>query len=75
MSGVDSSSGPNGLSSEQVRLVQNHLEEILSERRLRRKQRSRDFSPTDCRARFSRAIRFSLKERAIGAEMFGRPIG
>jgi len=74
MSGVDSSSGPNGLSSEQVRLVQNHLEEILSSGAFVGSKRSRDFLQLIVERALAGQFD-SLKERAIGAEMFGRPIG
>jgi TolB-like protein len=74
MSGVDSSSGPNGLSSEQVRLIQNHLEEILSSGAFVGSKRSRDFLQLIVERALAGQFD-SLKERAIGAEMFGRPIG
>ena len=74
MSGVDSSSGPNGLSTEQVRLVQNHLEEILSSGAFVGSKRSRDFLQLVVERALAGQFD-SLKERVIGAEMFGRPIG
>jgi len=74
MSGVDSSSGPNGLSTEQVRLIQNHLEEILSSGAFAGSKRSRYFLQLIVERALAGQFD-SLKERAIGAEMFGRPIG
>jgi TolB-like protein/Tfp pilus assembly protein PilF len=74
MSGVDSSSGPNGLSTEQIRLVQKHLEEILSSGAFVGSKRSRDFLQLIVERALAGQFD-SLKERVIGAEMFGRPIG
>jgi TolB-like protein/Flp pilus assembly protein TadD len=74
MSGVDPTSGPNELSAEQVRLVQNHLEEILSSGAFVGSKRSRDFLQLIVERALAGQFD-SLKERVIGAEMFGRPIG
>src|SRR5215469_405913 len=74
MSAVDPSSKTNELNAEQVRLVRNHLEEIIGSSAFAGSRRSQDFLRLI--VEHALAGRFeSLKERMIGAEMFGRPVG
>jgi TolB-like protein/Tfp pilus assembly protein PilF len=74
MSAVDPSSKADELTAEQVRLVRNHLEEVLASSAFAGSKRSRDF--LQLIVEHALAGRFdSLKERMIGAEMFGRPVG
>ena len=74
MSGADPSARGNELSSEQVRIIRDHLEEILSSGAFVGSKRSRDFLQLIVERALAGQFD-SLKERVIGAEMFGRPIG
>jgi TolB-like protein/Tfp pilus assembly protein PilF len=74
MSAVDPSSKATELSAEQVRSARNHLEEIIASSAFAGSKRSQDFLRLI--VEHALAGRFeSLKERMIGAEMFGRPVG
>jgi TolB-like protein/Tfp pilus assembly protein PilF len=74
MSAVDPSSKTDELNSEQVRVVRNHLEAVLASNAFAGSKRSRDF--LQLIVEHALAGRYdSLKERMIGAEMFGRPVG
>jgi len=74
MSAVDPASKADEFTSEQVRLVRNHLEEVISSSAFAGSKRSQDF--LQLVVEHALAGRFdSLRERMIGAEMFGRPIG
>jgi TolB-like protein len=64
----------NELSSEQARLVRSHLAEVISSSAFAGSKRCQDFLVLV--VEHALAGRFdSLRERMIGAEMFGRPIG
>src|SRR5207248_7064034 len=64
----------NELSSEQARLVRSHLEEVTLSSAFAGSKRCQDFLVLV--VEHALAGRFdSLRERMIGAEMFGRPIG
>jgi TolB-like protein/Flp pilus assembly protein TadD len=73
MSAVDPSSKPDELSSEQIRLVRNHLEEIIASGAFAGSKRSQDFLQLVVEHALARRFD-SLRERMIGAEMFGRPV-
>jgi len=73
MSAVDPSSKAGELSAEQERLVRSHLEEAIASSAFAGSKRSQDF--LQLIVEHALAGRFdSLRERMIGAEMFGRPI-
>src|SRR5216683_3983731 len=67
-------STPDGLSPERVGLVRDHLKEVVASRAFAGSKRAQDF--LQLIVEHALAGRFdSLRERMIGAEMFGRPIG
>jgi TolB-like protein/Flp pilus assembly protein TadD len=73
MSAVDPSSKAGELNAERERLVRCHLEEIVASSAFVGSKRSQDF--LQLIVEHALAGRFdSLRERMIGAEMFGRPI-
>src|SRR6202167_5015370 len=61
------------LSPEQVSLVREHLEEVLSSRTFAGSKRTQDFLRLIVRHTLEGDID-GLRERMIGAEMFGRPV-
>src|SRR5437879_6798464 len=73
MSTTDLVTKPDGLSPERVCLVRDHLKEVVSSRAFAGSKRAQDF--LQLIVEHALAGRFdSLRERMIGAEMFGRPI-
>ena len=73
MSSTDPVSKPDGLSPEQAGLVRDHLKEVIASRAFAGSKRAQDF--LQLIVEHALAGRFdSLRERMIGAEMFGRPI-
>lgn len=73
MSAMDPSSKTDELSAEQNRSVRRHLEEIIASSAFAGSKRSQDF--LQLIVEHALAGRFdSLRERMIGAEMFGRPV-
>src|SRR5271166_323740 len=74
MSAGNPSPAPNqGLSPERISLAQRHLERVLASKAFAGSQRSQDF----LRLILEHALaghKDNLRERMIGAEMFGRPI-
>ncbi len=74
MSTPEPVSTPDGLSPERVGLVRDHLKEVVASRAFAGSKRAQDF--LQLIVEHALAGRFdSLRERMIGAEMFGRPIG
>jgi TolB-like protein/Tfp pilus assembly protein PilF len=76
MSAADSSLAehPEVLNPEQIGLVRVHLNEVLASRAFAGSKRTQDFLQLIVRHAL-RGEFDSLRERMIGAEMFGRPIG
>ena len=73
MSPTDPVSKPDGLSPEGAGLVRDHLKEVIASRAFAGSKRAQDF--LQLIVEHALAGRFdSLRERMIGAEMFGRPI-
>jgi TolB-like protein len=73
MSPTDPVSRPDGLSPEGAGLVRDHLKEVIASRAFAGSKRAQDF--LQLIVEHALAGRFdSLRERMIGAEMFGRPI-
>jgi TolB-like protein/Tfp pilus assembly protein PilF len=73
MSAVDPTSKADEQSAERDRLVRSHLEEVIASNAFAGSKRSQDF--LQLVVEHALAGRFdSLRERMIGAEMFGRPI-
>src|SRR6201987_1375193 len=73
MSSTDPVSKPDGLSPEEAGLVRDHLKEVIASRAFAGSKRAQDF--LQLIVEHALAGRFdSLRERMIGAEMFGRPI-
>jgi TolB-like protein len=73
MSTTDPVSKPDELSPERVGLVRDHLKEVIASRTFAGSKRAQDF--LQLIVEHALAGRFdSLRERMIGAEMFGRPI-
>jgi TolB-like protein/Flp pilus assembly protein TadD len=73
MSSTDPVSKPDELSPEQAGLVRDHLKEVIASRAFGGSKRAQDFLLLI--VEHALAGRFdSLRERMIGAEMFGRPI-
>jgi len=69
----DSAEDLQGLSSEQISLIREHLQEVLSSPEFATSKRAQEF----LRILIEHALADrteSLKERMIGAEMFGRPV-
>jgi TolB-like protein len=64
----------DGLSPTQVALVRRHLNEVLASRAFAASKRSQDFLQLIVGHALEGRID-SLRERMIGAEMFGRPVG
>ncbi len=74
MSSTDPVSKPDEPSPEAAGLVRDHLKEIIASRAFAGSKRAQDF--LQLIVEHALAGRFdSLRERMIGAEMFGRPIG
>ena len=74
MSSTDPVSKPDEPSPEAAGLVRDHLKEIIASRTFAGSKRAQDF--LQLIVEHALAGRFdSLRERMIGAEMFGRPIG
>jgi TolB-like protein/Flp pilus assembly protein TadD len=65
--------GPEVLSPEQVRLVRLHLNEVLSSHAFAGSKRTQDFLQLIVGHALEGEVD-SLRERMIGAEMFGRPV-
>jgi len=74
MSAADTSLEPQVLSSIQARLVRDHLKEIVASHAFAGSKRNQDFLQLIVGHALEGNID-GLKERMIGAEMFGRPIG
>jgi len=73
MSSPDPVSKPDGLSPEEAGLVRDHLKEVIASRAFAGSKRAQDF--LQLIVEHALAGRFdSLRERMIGAEMFGRSI-
>ena len=73
MSTADPFAMPDRLSSEQVGLLRDHLKEVIANRAFAGSKRAQDF--LQLIVEHALAGRFdSLRERMIGAEMFGRPV-
>jgi TolB-like protein len=73
MSSTDPVSKPDGPSPEAAGLVRDHLKEVIASRAFAGSKRAQDF--LQLIVEHALAGRFdSLRERVIGAEMFGRPI-
>src|SRR5580700_1256455 len=73
MSSPDPVSKPDGPSPEEAGLVRDHLKEMMASRAFAGSKRAQDF--LQLIVEHALAGRFdSLRERMIGAEMFGRPI-
>jgi len=73
MSSTDPVSKPDGPSPEAAGLVRDHLKEVIASRAFAGSKRAQDF--LQLIVEHALAGRFdSLRERMIGAEMFGRPI-
>jgi Predicted integral membrane protein len=73
MSSTDPDSKPDGLSAEEAGLVRDHLKEVMASRAFAGSKRAQDF--LQLIVEHALAGRYdSLRERMIGAEMFGRPI-
>src|ERR1017187_913361 len=62
------------LSSDQILLVRGHLEEVLASHAFAGSQRAQDFLHLIVGHALEGEVD-SLRERMIGAEMFGRPVG
>src|SRR6201987_1458426 len=73
MSSTDPVSPPDGLSPEEAGLVRDHLKEVIASRAFAGSKRAQNF--LQLIVEHALAGRFdSLRERMIGAEMFGRSI-
>jgi len=73
MSSTDPVSKPDGLSPERAGMVREHLKEVIASRAFGGSKRAQDF--LQLIVEHALAGQFdSLRERMIGAEMFGRPI-
>jgi TolB-like protein/Flp pilus assembly protein TadD len=73
MSTADSSWNPDLLSSEQIGLVRLHLKNVMASHAFAGSKRSQDFLHLIVEHALQGEID-SLRERMIGAEMFGRPV-
>jgi TolB-like protein/Flp pilus assembly protein TadD len=71
---TDFSCGPEVLSPEQVGLVRHHLKEVIASHAFAGSKRTQDFLHLIVEHALEGEVD-SLRERMIGAEMFGRPIG
>jgi TolB-like protein/Tfp pilus assembly protein PilF len=69
----ESSAKPEGLSPDQVALIRRHLQEILSSPAFAGSKRAQEFLGLVVEHALADRTDF-LKERMIGAEMFGRPV-
>lgn len=73
MSAIDSASQPEKLTLEQINVVRDHLSKVCASRAFAGSKRAQDF--LQLIVEHALAERYdSLRERMIGAEMFGRPI-
>jgi TolB-like protein/Tfp pilus assembly protein PilF len=70
---VDPSAGPEGLTPEQVVLVREHLRAVLSSAAFAGSKRAQEFLQLVVEHALADRGE-SLKERMIGAQMFGRPV-
>ena len=73
MEGNPSAAPNQGLSSERISLVQCHLERVLASKAFAGSKRSQDFLRLILEHALAGRLD-NLRERMIGAEMFGRPI-
>jgi TolB-like protein/Tfp pilus assembly protein PilF len=73
MSSVDPFAEPDSLNSEQAELVRQHLREVLSSAAFAGSKRTQEFLQLVVEHALADRVD-SLRERMIGAEMFGRPI-
>ncbi len=71
---TDSSCDPEVLNPEQVGLVRHHLKEVIASHAFAGSKRTQDFLHLIVEHALEGEVD-SLRERMIGAEMFGRPIG
>jgi TolB-like protein len=71
---ADSSCDPEVLSPEQVGLVRHHLKEVIASHAFAGSKRTQDFLHLIVEHALKGDVD-GLRERMIGAEMFGRPIG
>jgi len=71
---ADSSCEPEVLSAEQIGLVRQHLKELAASHAFAGSKRTQDFLHLIVEHALQGEVD-SLRERMIGAEMFGRPIG
>ena len=71
---ADSSCDPEVLSPEQVGLVRHHLKDVIASHAFAGSKRTQDFLHLIVEHALVGEVD-SLRERMIGAEMFGRPIG
>jgi TolB-like protein len=70
---ADSSWKPNGLTPKQIGLVRDHLQEVTASHAFAASKRSQDFLQLIVDHTLEGEVD-NLRERMIGAEMFGRPI-
>jgi TolB-like protein/Tfp pilus assembly protein PilF len=71
---TDPVSNPEGFNPEQASLVRDHLREVLASDKFAGSRRAQDFLQLIVEHALAGRLD-SLRERMIGAEMFGRPIG
>jgi TolB-like protein len=74
MAPADAVSEPDELSPEQAAAVREHLKEVIASQEFAGSKRSRDFLQLVIEHTLAGRLD-NLRERMIGAEMFGRPIG
>src|ERR1700728_1620233 len=74
MPATDSSCDPGVLSPEQVGLVRRHLKEVMASPAFAGSRRTQDFLHLIVEHALEGDME-RLRERMIGAEMFGRPVG
>jgi TolB-like protein/Flp pilus assembly protein TadD len=71
---ADSSCEPKVLSAEQIDLIRRHLKELIASHAFAGSKRTQDFLRLIVEHALQGEVD-SLRERMIGAEMFGRPVG
>jgi TolB-like protein/Flp pilus assembly protein TadD len=71
---ADSSCAPEVLNQEQIGLVRQHLKQVMGSHALAGSKRTQDFLQLIVEHALHGEVD-SLRERMIGAEMFGRPVG
>lgn len=74
MTSTDPVSGPDELSPERVVAVREQLKEVIASQAFAGSKRAQDFLLLIVEHALARRFD-NLRERMIGAEMFGRPIG